>query len=31
MGAVWSKEVFAKNLRRYMELADKNQKEMVMR
>lgn len=26
---VWSKEVFAKNLRRHMELAGKNQKEMA--
>lgn len=28
-GTGWSKEVFAKNLRRYMELSGKNQKEMA--
>jgi transcriptional regulator with XRE-family HTH domain len=29
MSGTWSKETFAKNLRRYMEAAGKNQKEMA--
>lgn len=30
MNTVWSKEVFAKNLKRYMDAAGKNQKEMAV-